>query len=121
MGVVSVRALWHIVYLQQANFQNFAAVFEWVHIYFRPVRPALDSRALLLRGRVLGRRSRRMVWDRHWIGDEAVDGELQVNDRLEDAALKALAREFPSTALSHLFTGNAFVATVAWLIVGSFG
>src|SRR6185437_4117832 len=38
------------------------------------------------------------------LGDEAVDGDLQINDRSEHAALEALARELgekPSTALSQ--------------------
>ena len=41
------------------------------------------------------------------IGDEAVDGELQVNDRLEDAALnKALARELGEEAFDGVKTGR---------------
>jgi hypothetical protein len=40
------------------------------------------------------------------IDDEAVDGELQVNDRLEDAALKALALELREDAFHGVKPGR---------------
>ena len=39
------------------------------------------------------------------LGDEAVDGELQVNDGLEDAAFEALARKLGEEALDGVEPG----------------
>jgi hypothetical protein len=53
---------------------------------------------------VLDRPSKQMVGVGVGIGDEAVDGELEVNDGLEDPALEPLTVSLaknPSTALSQ--------------------
>jgi hypothetical protein len=39
------------------------------------------------------------------LGDEAVDGDLQINDRSEHAALEALARELGEEAFDRVEPG----------------